>query len=88
MKPKEIQLNKAQFKLFNDDDQFQLFTDEDGFPTYENFNSEVDKLFQKYDYICVTEEDCIYGVKNGKGEELSAQAFEGYQIAKEVIEEE
>lgn len=84
--PKEIKLNKEQFKLFNDDDQFQLFCDDDGFPNYQNFNEEVDKLFRKYDYICVTEDNFIYGDKNGKREVLSDQAFEGFAIATEVIE--
>lgn len=87
MKPREIKLSKAQFKIFNDGDQFQLFCDEDGFPNFEDFNQEVDKLYEKYDYICATEEDCIYGVKGGKREELSDQADEGYAIAKEVTED-
>jgi hypothetical protein len=83
---KDIRLNKEQFKLFNNDDQFQLFTDEDGFPAYDNFDDEVEKLFQKYDYIIVTEDDCVFGIKNGKKEELSDQATQGYSIALEVIE--
>ncbi len=86
MMPKEIKLNKEQFKLFNQDDQFQLFTDDEGFPNYENFNAEVDKLYTKYDYICVTKNDYIYGIKNNKSEELSDQAYEGYAIALEVTE--
>lgn len=86
MKAKEIKLNKEQFKQFNQDDQFQLFCDDEGFPNFDDFDEEVDRLFQKYDYISVTEDDYVYGVKNGKKEELSAQAFEGYQIAKEVTE--
>lgn len=86
MKAKEIKLNKEQFKQFNQDDQFQLFCDDEGFPNFDDFDEEVDRLFQKYDYISVTEDDYVYGVKNGKKAELSAQAFEGYQIAKEVTE--
>ena len=82
----EINLTKEQFKLFNENDQFQLFTDEDGFPAYDNFNEEVDKLFKKYDYICVTNKDYIYGITNGVREVISDQASEGYQIAREVIE--
>jgi hypothetical protein len=84
---KDIRLNKEQFKIFNYDDQFQLFTDEDGFPAYDNFDEEVEKLFQKFDYIIVTEDDCIFGIKNGKKEELSDQATQGYSIALEVIED-
>lgn len=87
MKPREIQLNKSQFKIFDDDDQFQLFCDDEGSPNFEDFDQEVDKLFEKYDYICVTEDDCVYGVKGGKREELSDQADEGYAIAKEVTED-
>ncbi len=85
MKKNEIQLNKKQFEIFNEDDQFQLFCDDEGFPNYEDFNLEVDKLFKKYDYICVTKDDWVIGIKNGKREVLSEQAFEGYEIAKEII---
>jgi hypothetical protein len=85
MPNKEIKLNKQQFKLFNDDDQFNLFCDDDGYGTYENFNDEVDNLFEKYDYIAVSFDDYIYGIKNSKKEELSDQAFDGYQIALEII---
>lgn len=84
---REIKLTKSQFKLFNDDDQFQLFCDDEGMPDYEDFDEEVTKLFKKYDYIVVTEDDCIYGEKNGNREELSNQATEGYAIAMEVIQE-
>jgi len=86
MKHKEIKLNKEQFKQFDEDDQFQLFCDEDGFPNFDDFDEEVDKLFKKYDYICVTEDDCIFGVKGATREELSDQATEGYSIAIEVQE--
>ncbi len=84
---KEIQLNKAQFKLFNNNDQFQLFCDDNGFPDYENFNKEVEKLFTKYEFVLVSRNDYIYGVKNGKRDELSDQATEGYQIALEVVQD-
>jgi hypothetical protein len=86
MKNKEIKLNKEQFKLFNDDDQFQLFCDDEGFPNFDDFDEEVDKLFEKFDYICVTEDDCVYGIKNEKREKLSSQAYEGYSIALEVTD--
>lgn len=82
---REIKLNKEQFKVFNDDDQFQLFCDEEGMPAFEDFNEEVEKLFEKYDNIIVTENDYIYAEKNGKRVELSDQAYEGYSIALEVI---
>ena len=80
----ELRLNIKQFTIFNDDDQFQLFCDDEGVPDFEDFNEEVEKLFKKYDSIIVTENDCIYGEKNGKRELLSSQAFEGYGIALEI----
>jgi hypothetical protein len=87
MHPPEIRLNKKQFRLFNDDDQFQLFCDEDGYPNFDNLEEEIDKLFTKYDYICVTQDDWIYGIKGSKRELLSDQATQGYSIAIEVTEE-
>jgi len=81
---REIRLNKIQFRIFNDDDQFQLFCDNEGFPNFDDFDEEVEKLFKKYDSIIVTENECIYGEKNGKREELSDQATECYVIALEV----
>jgi len=87
MKNKDIKLNKKQFKLFNDDDQFQLFCDDEGMPAYDDFNEEVDKLFKKYDCIIVTENDCVFGEKNGKRTELSDQATEAYSIAMEIMQE-
>ncbi len=85
-KLKEIKLNKEQFKDFNDDDQFQLFCDDEGFPNFNNFDEEVDKLFQKYDYVYVTENDCIYGERNAKREELSDRATQAYEIAQETAQ--
>lgn len=84
MSQPEIRLNKAQFKLFNDDDQFAIF-DEEGFGDFEDFDKEVDKLFDRYDSIIVTQSDYVFGEKNGKREELSDQAYEGYGIALEII---
>lgn len=83
----EIKLTKTQFSEFNDYDQFQLFTDDDGFADYEDFDDEVDKLYRKFDCIVVTENDYIYGLKNGNRELLSDQADEAFLIAKEVIED-
>ena len=83
---KEIRLNKKQFKLFNNDDQFAIF-DEEGYGDFEDFNKELDKLYEKYDSIVVTEDNYIYGEKNVKREELSDQADEGYAIALEVTQD-
>ena len=86
MRNSEIKLNKQQFKLFNQDDQFAIF-DEEGGSNFEDFNQEVDKLFKKYDTIIVTENNYIYGEKNGNREELSGQAYEGYSIALEITQD-
>ena len=83
MKNKEIKLNKEQFKIFNNDDQFAIF-DEEGYGDYGDFDEEVEKLYAKYDFIIVTENDYIYGEKNGNREEIHDQAYEGYQIAMEI----
>ena len=85
MNTKEIQLNKEQFKVLNDDDQFQLFCDEEGFPDFDDFNAEVNKLFDKFDYISVTKDDYIYGVKGKERELLSSQATEAYYIAQDIV---
>ncbi len=85
MNTKEIQLNKEQFKILNDDDQFQLFCDEDGFPDFDDFHAEVNKLFDKFDCICVTKDDYIYGIKEDKRELLSSQATEAYYFACDIV---
>jgi hypothetical protein len=84
---REIKLNKEQFSVFNDYDQFQLFTDEDGFPNYEDFDEEVEKLYQKYDCIIVTENDYIYAETNGIRKLLNDMADQGFSIAQEVLED-
>ena len=81
---REIKLNKTQFKLFNNDDQFQLFCDDEGMSDFDDFDKEVEKLYTKYDYVLVTENDYVYGVKNVKRKELSDQATEAYFIALEI----
>ena len=46
---------------------FNFFTTSlDGFADYEDFDEEVDKLFQRFDCIIVTENDYIYGETNEK----------------------
>lgn len=80
---KEIQLNKKQFKIFNDDDQFAIF-DEEGYGEYEDFNEEVEKLFKKFDHIIITKKDQIIGEKKGKREILHPEAYESYRIAFEI----
>ena len=85
----DITLNKAEFKLFDQFDQFGFFYDETGFPRNdadETFNSDVDGLFQKYDYISISSDDNIYGLKNGKKELLMDGAIEACDIAREVKE--
>jgi len=86
---KDITLNKEEFKLFDQDDQFGFFYDDDGYPTKDaeiKFESNIDELYQKYDYISVDAQDNIYGVKNGKKELLMENVIEAYDIATEVKE--
>lgn len=84
MDTNEIRLNKAQFKILNDDDQFAIF-DNEGYGEYDDFNKELDRLFEKFDSVIVTKNNYIYGEKNGKREELSDQAYESYDIALEIM---
>jgi hypothetical protein len=85
---RELILNRQQFVVFNDGDQFQLFTDDYGFANYEDFDTEVDKLFLKYDCIIINEEDYIYGQKDGKRELIAPDSFEAFSIALEVLDDE
>jgi len=86
---KDIILAKEEFKLFDQDDQFGFFYDEDGWPK-ENaageFDSNVDNLYKKYEYIVVDSQDNIYGIKNGKKELEMGNVMEAYDIAREVKE--
>lgn len=85
----EIKLNKEDFKLFYRDDQFGYFYDEDGDPT-ENatneFDSKVEEVYEKYEYIVVDCQDNIYGFRNGKKEIEMSGVMEAYDIAREVKE--
>jgi hypothetical protein len=86
---KEITINKEEFKLFDQDDQFGFFYDEDGWPrdnADDTFDTDVEELYQKYDYISVDINDNIYGVKNGKKELLMEAVIEAHDIAREVKE--
>jgi len=86
---KDITLNKEEFKLFDQDDQFGFFYDEDGWPT-ENADNEfdfnVDSLYEKYEYIVIDCQDNIYGLKNGQKELEMSNVIEAYDIAREVKE--
>ena len=87
---KEILLNKEEFKLFDQDDQFDFFYDEDGWPTEnadDEFDSNVDALYEKYDHIVVDSHDNIYGLKNGKKELEMSGVIEAFDIARKVKEE-
>jgi len=86
---KDITLNKEEFKLFDQDDQIGFFYNDDGYPTDDaetKFESNVDDLYQKYDYISVDNQDNIYGVKNGEKELLMESVIEAYDVAVEVKE--
>ena len=85
----EILLNKEQFKLFDQDDQFGFFYNEDGWPTKNaslEFDSNVEKLYEKYEYIVVDFQDNIYGLKDGKKQLEMSDVMEAYDIAREVTE--
>ena len=87
---KDLLLDKEEFKLFNQDDQFGFFYDEDGWPTEnarEEFDSNVDDLYKKFDYIVVDFQDNIYGLKNDKRELEMSDVMEAYDIAREVKED-
>jgi hypothetical protein len=84
---RELRLNKAQFSEFNMYDQFQIFTDDEGFPNYEDLDAEIDKLFKKFDFVIINEDDYIYGEKGGKRELIMPDAFEAFSIALEVLDE-
>ena len=83
----DIILTKEEFKLFNQDDQFGFFYDEDGWPrddADDTFDSDVDELFLKYDYIRVDIQDNIHGEKEGQKDLIMSDAIEAYAIACEV----
>jgi hypothetical protein len=85
-----IKLNQEQFLLFDQDDQFGFFYNEDGFPSDdadETFEDDVKELYLQYDYILVTPDDDIFGVKSGKKQLIMGDAFESYAIALEVLED-
>ncbi len=85
----DIILDKEEFKLFDQDDQFGFFYNKDGWPTEnaeDEFDSNVDDLYEKYDYIVVDFQDNIYGLKNGKKELEMSDVMEAYDIAIEVKE--
>jgi hypothetical protein len=85
----DIILNKEEFKLFDQDDQFGFFYNEDGWPTKNasiEFDSNVEALYEKYDYIVVDFQDNIYGLKNGKKILEMSNVMEACDIAREVKE--
>ena len=81
----ELKLNKRQFSLFNQGDQFQLFTEEPDYKNYEDFDETVEKLFEKYDCVVVTENGYIYAETNGKRVLLSDQSDDSYHVAIDAI---
>lgn len=74
--------------IFNDFDQFQIFTDDEGFPNYDDLDAEIDKLFEKFDIVIINENDYIYGEKDGKRELIMPDAYEAFEIALEVLNDE
>jgi hypothetical protein len=85
----DITLNKEEFKLFDQDDQMGFFYDDEGWPKEGaeiNFEADVDKLYEEYDFISVDSEDNIYGLKNQQKELIMENVIEAYEIALEVKE--
>lgn len=87
---KEIRLSQEQFLEFDQFDQYGFFYDESGYPTEDaedEFENNVAELYKKYDFILVTADDAVYGVKSGKKELLVEYLDEAYAIALEVLED-
>jgi hypothetical protein len=86
----DIKLTQSQFLEFDQYDQFGFFYDDDGYPredSDETYKTDVKKLYHQYDFILVTQEDCIYGIKTDKRTLIMENVMEAYMIAVEVIEE-
>ena len=87
---KEIQLNQEQFLEFDEFDQFGFFYDDSGYPTEDaddEFENNVAELYKTYDFILVTADDSVYGVKSGTKELMFECLDEAYTIALEVLED-
>lgn len=87
---KEIKLTQEQFLEFDQDDQYGFFYDESGWPTEDaddEFENNVSELYKKYDFILVTPDDAVYGVKSGNRELIIKYLDEAYAIALEVLED-
>ena len=87
---KEIKLTQGQFLEFDQFDQYGFFYDESGWPTEDaddEFEDNVSDLYKKYDFILVSPDDSVYGVKSGKQELIFEYLDEAYAIALEVLEE-
>lgn len=83
----DITLNKEEFKLFDQDDQFGFFYDDFGFPrdnANETFDSDVDDLYKKYDYISIDNKDNVFGLKDGEKELFIEDVIGAYDIAREI----
>jgi len=86
----DLKLTEELFIEFDQFDQFGFFYDEDGFEkedSDETFEEDVKGLYQQYEYILVTPDDDIYGIKSGKRELIMEGVIEAYQIAQEVMED-
>lgn len=87
---KEIKLTQEQFLEFDQFDQYGFFYDESGWPTEDaddEFENNVAELYKKYDFVLVSPDDAVYGVKSGKKELLVEYLDEAYAIALEVLED-
>lgn len=79
-------MNRNQFKEFNQNDQFGLIEDLfNDFDEYD-FDEEMDKMFDKYECICVDRDDNIYGEKEGMLKIIQRQVVEARMVAQEVVD--
>ncbi len=86
---KDIQLTYSQFLEFDFDDQFGFFYNDDGYPNedaYETFEDDVKGLYQQFEFIIVTPDDNIYGLKSGERTLVMENVNDAYSIAQEVTE--
>lgn len=85
---RELKLNRQQFILFNEGDRFQLLSNSDRFDSADDFKTQVDKLFFKYDCIIVNDKNYIYGQKGRKRHLIAQTSFKAFHFALEVIDDE
>ena len=87
---KELKLTQEQFLEFDQFDQYGFFYDESGYPTEDaddEFENNVAELYKKYDFIQVSPDNSVYGIKAERKELIFEYLDEAYVIALEVLED-